>query len=123
MDYSNFQQYPLQILAIDESYNDELISIEQSIIDEIDYSGNADDIDTVLPYFVFYKFCENRNSSVSAQSGEMAKVAEFSVPSREAMNRAWNLGVKKLLTLITLNSTDANWRYKCEINLECGFIL
>jgi hypothetical protein len=123
MEYTNFQIYPINVLGIDETYNDELNAIEQVVIDELDYTGDADDLELILPYFVFYKFCENKESDVTAQTGEMAKVAEFSVPSRNSMIRAWNVGVTKLNALCITNSQTVNAVYRCTIDLACGFIL
>lgn len=122
MDYTNFQTYPITVLGIDESYNDELTAIEQAVIDEIDYSGDADDLEALLPYFVFYKFCEDKETIVSTK-GEMAQVAEFSVPSQATMIRAWNVGAVKLNALCIEKSTVANAVYRCRIDLACGFIL
>lgn len=123
MDYTNFQTYPLNVLGIDESYNEELTAIEQAVIDEIGYTGDVADLELILPYFVFYKFCESKESDVTAQTGEMAKVAEFSVPSSKSMIRAWNFGATKLDNLCVANSQTVNSVYRCTIDLECGFIL
>lgn len=122
MDYTNFQKYPLTILGIDESYNEELTAIEEVVIDEIAYSGDADDLVDVLPYFVFYKFCEDKKTIVSTK-GEMSQVAEFSVPSQDAQIRAWNIGADQLFNICAEKTQSANSIYMCEINLSCGFIL
>jgi hypothetical protein len=116
MDYTFFQQYPLNILGIDESYNDELKAIEQVVIDEIDYSGDADDIVPILPYFVFYRFCEDKQSIVSSK-GEMSQVAEFSVLANAAMIRAWNMGARMLLDACTTNEQTASEIYQSKISM------
>lgn len=113
MDYSNFQQYPINILGIDETYNDELNAIEQAVIDELDYSGDADDIEEILPYFVFYFYCQDKVSMVSTK-GEMYQTAEFSGMDVISQNRAWNIGAKKLLALCTENGKTANENYQSQ---------
>ena len=113
MDYSNFQTYPINILGIDETYNDELNAIEQVVIDELDYSGDADDVVDLLPYFVFYFYCQDKVSIVSTK-GEMRQTAEFSAPSVLMQVRAWNIGAKMLLDLCTANETTANENYQSQ---------
>ena len=117
MDYSNFEKYPLQIIGINESYNDELTAIEEVVIDEIGYSGDVNDLENILPYFVFFKFCEDRASSVTAKTGEMSEVAEFSVPSVLSQVRAWNIGAKLLDDLCTENEVTADDNYRSQRNM------
>lgn len=114
MDYTSFETYPLQILGINDSYNDELTATEALVISEIDYSGNVDDLVSVLPYFVFFKFCENRFSAVDAMAGEQKKVSEFSAPSIETQVRVWNIGAKKLAELCALSGETANCIYQSQ---------
>lgn len=116
MDYINFQKYPIQILGINESYNEELTAIEEFVISEIDYSGDANDLLPVLPYFVFYKFNEDKESDTTTK-GEMATVAEYSIRSFESQRRAWNIGAKMLKTLCTENSQTANEIYQSQISV------
>jgi len=116
MDYSNFETYPIQIIGINESYNSELKAIEQVVVDEIGYSGEADDLIPILPYFVFFKFCENRASEVTTK-GEMLQVAEFSMPSVLSQIRAWNIGAKLLDDLCTENETTASDNYRSQRNI------
>lgn len=117
MNYTNFQKYPIQISNINESDNNEITAIEELVIKEIAYSGNADDIVDLLPYFVFFKFCEGRFSEVSSSEGEQQKVAEFTTPSMYSMIKAWNIGSAKLLTICTDNETTANEKYQSQIRL------
>lgn len=116
MNYTNFKQYPIQILGINESYNDELKAIETLVIGEIEYSGEQADIAEILPYFVFFKFCESKFSEVTTK-GEMLQVAEFSVPSVLSQVRAWNIGAKKLDDLCTANETTASDNYRSQRNI------
>lgn len=117
MDYTAFEKYPIQILGIDESYNDELTAIEEFIISDIAYTGEQSDIESILPYFVFHAFCVNRRSEVSAMTGEQSKVAEFTVPSSEAQTTAWNIGVKKLAAICLLNTKSVSYDYNFEYTL------
>ena len=111
MDYTNFQKYPLQILGVNESYNEELTAIEELVVSEIDYSGNADDLLPLLPYFVFYKFNDKNKSTVTI-SGELAQVAEFTFQINRQMDVAWNIGAYRLTNLCTEKNQTANETYK-----------
>lgn len=117
MDYTNFLNYPLQILGIDESYDSELNAIESLVIFDIEYSGEVMDLEEILPYFVFFHFCENRKSEVSAMTGEQSKVAEFTVPAVVTAVNVWNVGVKKLNTLLLANEQTVNVLYTSKISL------
>jgi hypothetical protein len=117
MDYTIFLNYPLQILGIDESYDSELTAIENFVIFDLEYSGAVEDLEEILPYFVFFHFCENRKSEVSAMTGEQSKVAEFTVPSVVTAISVWNIGVKKLNTLLLANEQTVNELYTSKISL------
>lgn len=121
--YENFSAYPIQILGIDDTYNDELTAIETLVKEKIAYTGEVADIESVLPYFVFYKFCEDRLSEVTAKNGENITTSEFTMPSQNTMIRAFNLGVKKLCAICIEKAQTANIIYLDEISIECGFIL
>ena len=116
MDYTTFEKYPINILGIDESYNDELIAIETLVKSEIEYSGEVSDIESVLPYFVFFKFCEDKSSQVTTK-GESAQVSEMTVPSILSQVRAWNIGAKMLLDVCAEKSTSANLNYQSQREL------
>jgi len=116
MNYENFNTYPLQILGIDESYDDELKAIEEFVIDEISYTGDVNDLTLLLPYFVFCAFCEKKYSEVVASVGETATVKEFTIPANSAQIKVWNVGVKKLNDLCNENSTTANEKYLSKIS-------
>jgi len=117
MTYENFNTYPLQILGIDESYNDELTAIEDFIKSDIAYTGDVLDLTPILPYFVFHNFCVARLSEVVAISGERASVAEFTIPSSEKMKSNWNIGAEKLTALCLLKTTTAKRDYLLEYSL------
>lgn len=117
MDYTTFETYPLQIIGIDESYDSELTAIENFIVSDIAYTGVADDLVPILPYFVFHAFCVKRRSTVIAMTGEQSQLAEFTVPSYEAQKEVWNIGVNKLKALCLLKTTDVNCDYKLEYSL------
>lgn len=116
MNYQDFLTYPLQIVGINEEYDNEITAIEELVKSEIEYSGDDEDIESVLPYFVYFKFCENRESEASATLGEHITVSETVGNSYAAMIRAWNLGVKKLNAICTEKSTTANKYYLSKIS-------
>jgi len=114
MTYADFTTYPINILGINESYNNELTAIEELVLSEIAYTGDVDDILTVIPYFVYFKFCENRASEVTANNGEQMSTAEFTFPSVFSQVRAWNLGAAKLLAICTEKGKTANVNYQSQ---------
>lgn len=123
MDYTNFQTYPLEIYSINESYNEELEAIKAVVIDEMNYSGDVEDLVYILPFFVFLKFCESKESVVSASNGENLQVSDLTVPSRAIQRNAWNIGVKKLKALILSNNETADIEYLSEILVIGGFVI
>ena len=116
MKYTQFLKYPVRISGINESYNDELTAIEEFVKSDINYSGPASDIEPLLPYFVFLKFCENRASEVTVK-GETAAVTEHTIPSFESQARAWNIGAEKLKALCEEKLTTAKAKYTSKIRL------
>lgn len=105
MDYSNFESYPIQIVGITSDYDDFIQEIADFILADMGYSGNASDLDSVLPYFVFYNFCQEQQSTVVAKTGESSQVKEFSNISLTKQINAWNIGVAKLTALCAEKST------------------
>jgi len=116
MTYETFTTYPLNILGINESYNNELTAIETLVKSEIEYTGEAADISGVIPYFVFFKFCENRESDITANIGEQLAPAEFTSRSILSQVRAWNLGAARLLAICTEKGKTANKYYLSKIS-------
>lgn len=116
MDYTLFEKYPIQILGIDETHNDKLNAIKEVVIDEIEYSGELSDIESVLPYFVFFKFCDDLESDVTANAGEQTKASEFSTFAYKSQISAWNQGVKKLQAICTERGTRVAGRYLSKIS-------
>ena len=117
MEHTTFNKYPIEIKGINQSYNEELTAIEMLVKSEIAYSGAPADIMPVLPYFVFFKFCENKRSEVTATNGEQSQLAEMTVPSVEAQIRVWNIAVEKLTTICTAKSATASKYYLSKINI------
>jgi hypothetical protein len=117
MEYTAFEKYPLQILGIDNSYNDELTAIEGVVVSEIAYTGDASDIASVLPYFVYCAFVESRMSDTTAAAGEQQRTAEFTLPSFNALVRAWNMAVKALNVICAANEQTASDEYTSPISL------
>ena len=116
VDYTTFQNYPIEIKGINESYNDELNLINDEVVKELNYSGDEDDLSDLLPYFIFYKFCENRQTEVTV-SGESAQASELTYISDRSMVRAWNKGAKMLNDLCDANDKTADLIYLSERNL------
>ena len=117
MDYTSFQKYPINIIGISERNNAELTAIEEQIVNEIDYSGDVDDLVDILPFFVYFRFCESRISSTTEQTGESITVKEFTETSFFAMCRAWNIGAKKLTDLCAANAQIASSNYQSKRSL------
>lgn len=116
MTYDKFTTYPLNILGINESYNSELTAIEELVKSEIAYTGEAADISDVIPYFVYFKFCENRETDVAANNGEQMTTAEFTFRAYSSQVRAWNLGASKLMCICTEKAKTANNYYLSKIS-------
>ena len=116
MTYETFTKYPLNILGINESYNNELTAIEELVKSEIEYTGDAADISGVIPYFVFFKFCENRETDVTANNGEQSTTAEFTFRAYLSQVRAWNLGAARLLAICNEKGKTANKYYISKIS-------
>jgi hypothetical protein len=119
MNYTLFTKYPLQIKGVNQSNNEELIAIETHVKSEIDYTGNENDLEFVLPYFVFFKFCEVKRTEVTATNGEQSQVAEFTLPSTDHQVRVWNTAAKKLADLCAEKNAAANKHYLSKINFLC----
>ena len=117
MKYTQFLKYPVRISGINESYNDELTAIEDFVKSDIDYSGESSDIEPLLPYFVFFKFCENKRSEVTATNGEQTQIAEMTVPSVDAQIRVWNIAVEKLTAICEAKTATASKYYLSKINI------
>jgi hypothetical protein len=99
MNYTTFQAYPLQIVGITSDYNAKITAIENFIIADLAYSGTAGDVTEILPYFVFWFFCQDAQTTVFTETGENSQVKEFSTPEILKQVQMWNLGVEKLRTL------------------------
>lgn len=114
----NFKKYPIEILGIDATYNEELTAIETFVKSEIEYSGKIADIESVLPYFIFFKYFENKHSETTVK-GETAVVAEHTVPSYDIQIRAWNIGAGLLKNICLAKGTTASKKYLSKIGLLC----
>jgi len=114
LSYEDFLKSPIHIIGIDESYNDELTSIEDFVLSEIEYTGDVEDLIPIIPYFVFFKFCDDRSSQVTT-SGESYQTAEFTFASLKSQVRAWNTGANFLLSLCTEKVQTANANYQSKI--------
>ena len=113
MDYTKFENYPLTILGIDESYNEELKAIEEVVLNAISYSGVASDIVNILPYFVFYAFCEDKESDVTVK-GESITSTLLTVPSMLKQIKVWNIGAEMLRLKCIEKGQTANENYQSQ---------
>lgn len=114
----NFKKYPIEILGIDATYNEELTAIETFVKSEIEYTGEDSDIESVLPYFIFFKYFENKHSETTVK-GETAVIAEHTVPAYDIQIRAWNIGVSLLRFICSDRGTTASKKYLSKIGLLC----
>ena len=114
--YTAFQKFPLQIVGIDADYNAKITAIEEFVVADLAYSGTASDITSVLPYFVFWFFCQDRATNVSVETGENLQLKEFTEPAIEKQINAWNLGVEKLTAICTEKSTTVKSKYLSKIS-------
>ena len=100
--YSSFQTFPLQIVGITSDYNAKIQAIENFVIADLAYSGEASDISAILPYFVFWFFCNDTTTTVFVETGENSQTKEFSTPETIKQVTAWNIGVEKLRTVFEI---------------------
>lgn len=117
MDYTKFTKYPFRILGINESYNEELTAIEEFVISEMNFSGALEDVQSILPAFIFFKFCENKTSSVDARVGEQIQGAEFTFAAKNQQIRVWNRGVESLKIICAEKAATASKYYLSKISL------
>lgn len=96
LNYTNFLQFPLQIVGINSDYNSKITAIENFVVSDLAYSGLAGDITAILPYFVFWYFCQDAITTAAVESGENLQVKEFSEPAMDKQIQNWNTGVKML---------------------------
>jgi hypothetical protein len=115
MNYTNFFSSPIVILGINESYDVELLEIANLLRSDIAYTGAAEDLDILLPYFVFVRFSESRQSSMSANTGENYQLAEFTQKSTEQQRSVWNRAVGMLKKLCDTNLETANVLYLSKV--------
>ena len=111
MTYESFTAYPLEIQGITAASNEKITAISDYVLDKLEYSGDAADLDAILPYFVFFHFCEDLLTDVSARTGETAIIREESNYSTLKMVKSWNEGVYKLLALLEDKTEESSNLY------------
>lgn len=111
--YENFTAYPIQILGLNESSNKKLQAIETFVKFDLNYSGDAVDLTNILPYFVFFAFCDDKTSSVT-QDGETVAVSDLTKPSVHSQVRAWSIGAKMLDDICKEKETTCNENYRSQ---------
>lgn len=114
--YTIFTKYPLEIQGITEASENKIQAIFKDTKKQIDYSGDVADIEEPLKYFVFWHFCENILTNVSATTGETAVFRDESMPEVLQMMRAWNRGVDLLSEILEEKNETANSYYLSKIN-------
>lgn len=113
--HTSFLSFPLQVVGITSDYNAKIQAIENFIISDMAYSGDASDLTAILPYFVFWYFCQDAATTVTPESGENSQVKEFSTPEIVKQVKNWNTGAEKLRALVlasgeTINENDLSKR-------------
>lgn len=106
--YSSFQTFPLQIVGVTSDYNAKITAIENFVTADLAYSGDAGDLTAILPYFVFWFFCQDTQTTVFVETGENSQVKEFSTPEILKQVQNWNIGVDKLRTLFGITDEILN---------------
>ena len=100
MTYEQFTVYPLEIQGITDASDEKITAIENDVIEKLEYSGDTDDLYSILPYFVFYFFMEDLMTNTAAKTGETRILRDESTQAYGKMVRAWNEGATKLAALI-----------------------
>lgn len=100
--YESFTAYPLEIKGITAESDEHIVAISDYVLEKLEYTGDAADLDALLPYFVYFHFCEDLLTDVSVRTGETSIIREESNFSTFKMCKMWNEGVTKLLALLAL---------------------
>lgn len=102
MTYEAFTAYPLEIKGITAESDEHITAISDYVLEKLKYTGDAADLASLLPYFVFFHFCESLLTDVSVNTGETSIIREESNFSTYKMCKMWNEGVTKLLALLAV---------------------
>jgi len=100
--YTTFQTYPLEIAGITSEYNAKITAIENFVIEDLAYSGDAADVSAILKYFVFWFFCQSQVTTITAKTGETIQIQKTSIPALDMQIQNWNTGVDKLRTVFEI---------------------
>jgi len=118
MTYEAFTAYPLEIKGITEDSNEHITAISDFVLEKLQYTGDAADLNGLLPYFVYFHFIEDLLTDVSVRTGETAIIRDESNFSTYKMCKAWNEGVTKLLALLAEKTDEtANEEYQSKREL------
>ena len=113
-----FTAYPLEIKGITSESDEHIIAISDFVLEKLEYTGDASDLDALLPYFVYFHFIEDLLTDVSVRTGETAIIRDESNYSTFKMVKAWNEGVYKLLALLAEKTGEtANKEYQSKREL------
>jgi len=107
--HADFNSYPVIISGINKSegsgeslvylYDAMISGLEEFVNSDMAYTGSVT-VSAVFKYFVYYLFCQEQASTVTANAGENINIDKVSMPSRDKQIFAWNYGVESLRTLL-----------------------
>jgi hypothetical protein len=102
--YTTFLTYPLEIVGITSEYNTRITAIENFVISDMALTGVAEgviaSVAAILPYFVFWYFCQNEATIITAKTGENAQIQKTSIPALNKQIQNWDIGVDKMRTAL-----------------------
>lgn len=108
--FDTFQKYPIIILGVKETDNQQLTDMEEQVINKIAYTGEQVDIQDVINFFVYCEFVKFRSSSTSVQNGERFYTVENTTETKRNWLYVWNLACDNLQRI----ATDAGETFNCE---------
>ncbi|NCB85599.1 MAG: hypothetical protein EOM44_14080 [Bacteroidia bacterium] len=117
MNHETFTAYPLEIKGITSASDERIQAIKDFVLEKISYSGNAADLNALLPYFVYFHFLEDLITDTSVNTGETAIIREQSNRDTAKMVKAWNEGVERLISLLADSKETCNEKYKSKIGI------
>ena len=117
MNHETFTAYPLEIKGITSASDEKIQAIKDFVLEKISYSGDVADLETLLPYFVYFHFLEDLLTDTSVNTGETAIIREQSNRDTAKMIKVWNEGVSRLAALTADNGETYNQKYKSKIGI------
>jgi hypothetical protein len=93
--YTSFQTYPTEIAGITSEYNSKIAAVESFVVEDMAAVGVTVD-SAILKYFVYWYFCQQAVTNVTAKAGETLTISKTSIPAIDMQIQNWNTGVDKL---------------------------